>query len=129
MPKSKLVQFLDILLLAQFQTVRFSNVIQNRNFLVWISDSNFCPKMERPLEMCLAFGHLGLNNTNRMFGFEPKNCKARMLEIGTCLNPKPHLFRSRRFPDFRRLDFSIPLKLDFRHQYILYIVLSPNLVT
>ena len=48
MLKSELVWLLDVLLLAQFQTVWFSESVRNLNDFVRILDKNFCLKMESP---------------------------------------------------------------------------------
>ena len=99
------VRFSDDSLLAQFQTVRYSDGILNLNVFVQISENNFCLKIERP------------KGPNRTKGWVfQHNCSVWVFL-------RPNFQKSEQFSsDFGHILFSLSLKSPNGTKY----VLNPN---
>ena len=76
-PKSKLVWFSDVQLLAQFQMVRYSDNVQNVNEKVLFLDDNLCSKSE------LVKGQMGKNRWDfrHAVRFGPLKLKPKDLDL------------------------------------------------
>ena len=102
-----------------FQTIRYSNNVQNPNNFVWVSDvwnPNYnkavrfldrnCPKSKHSV-----WRHSGLKKTKlNIFGLDPNILR---FENRMCWNPNQQKFQFQRFHVLGRSGFSIPLYIYF----------------